>query len=147
MAITTPWSAEITRHQDKRDITVSGDGAPTPDGGHVRLHLGANVDPAKRQFIQGSIERLLRWTLNHLYQFTVAGSTQYVSAPWDNVTDGTIERDGTAPTTDDVIALGISGSFWTANPIGGNTARQGSHILEESVKQLAAYLLEISKDN
>ena len=139
MAITTPYSLELTKNNDARDA-VAGN---TPDsvGGKMKIFLGANVDPGKGQSIQGTLRNCLRYILNERGRFYTGSGTYSVYGPVGAVyNELTLNPSGTLGIGDDDVAVVVSGSFVSL-------AHGATHFIDETARQLMRVLLEKTKDN
>lgn len=139
MAITTPYSLQLTKNEDARDA-VAGN---TPDGvgGTIKIFLGANVDPSKGQSIQGTLRNCLRYILNERGRFYTGAGTYSVFGPVGSTyNDLTLNPTGTLGIGDDDVAIVITGSFVSL-------AKGATHFIDETARQLMRVLLERTKGN
>ena len=142
MAIVAPWSASLTRDDDKRDVVIDEGGDPSPITNYMKLHLGANALPDKRTAISGDIEALRRFMLRYIQGSYSGGNVMFVG-PLYNCKDSTIvARAPAEPPEADDIAIVISATF-----VGdGTSTGAGSHFYNETSRQLSQVFLEHTKD-
>ena len=70
MAIPVPWTAALSRDEDKRDVILDNTGDPSYDQDRIKLHIPANADPTKRTSIIAGIEKLKSWFLAYMQAIT-----------------------------------------------------------------------------
>lgn len=145
MAIQVPWSAELTRDEQKRDAVII-DG--TADGSHVlgklKLFIGRNTGD-KRQTLAGSAQALRRYWLARMRGVRSdeigSGTTVFVKGPLTGAAEINIVANSGVP-TDDQIAFCVSGEF-ISSPADDGDATQ---FFAETALQLIEVFLEQSAD-
>jgi hypothetical protein len=141
--ITAPYSLELGPHEDARDA-VAGITVDTV-AGKMKIFLGADVPPDKRQSIVGSFHALYRRLMNHVASGGATGNgTICVFGPWASATSGNTKiEQGTTNVTAGDVAIVCSGTF----PSGFAAEKGQSHFYRETFDQLVEVFLENTKDN
>jgi len=140
MAITTPYGLELARNDDARDVVA--DALPAPSAGKLKIYLGANIDPAKRQSIHGTLTLMFNALMaEHLRSYSGSGTCSVYAPVGATVMDVTIEKTGIMGITDDDVAIVVAGNFLDA------AHKAATHFYEETFEQLLEVLLENTKDN
>lgn len=135
MAITTPYSLELQLDQDAKDV-VAG---TTTDivTQKMKVFLGANVPPQRRQAYIGTLKAAFAHLLTEAGSSTSSGA-KVVFGRWDSGSSGNF-----------TVALGVTGI--TADDIAiivsGNVTFHRSGLSDETFKQLTNVLLEKTKGN
>jgi hypothetical protein len=141
--ITVPYSLELSAHQDAK-AAVAGTTVDTVSG-KMKIFLGADVQPDKRQSIVGSFHALYRRLMNHVASGGATGNgTICVFGPWDSATSGNVQiEQGTTNVATGDVAVVCSGTF----PSGFAANKGATHFYQETFDQLVEVFLENTKDN
>ena len=140
MAITVPWSAELTRLEDLRDVTLGSAGAAVAN--KMLLFLASGVDPGKRQQIVGQLE-MLRSAYHDKQGFKQSGD-HAVRIGYPGGDKGSVVIDA-GPIGSGQIGLMISSTFYTAGTPTGTA--EASQWFDETLTQLIQAYLQESVDN
>jgi len=137
MAITVPYSLDLGPHDDAKDAAEGSVPDTVPQ--HMKIYLGANVDPTRMQSVVGSLQAVYRYMMSEDFKSNIGAATRAGYAPWESASamDVTMES-GVTGITDDHVAIIVSGNF----DQGGRT-----HFYTETFNQLVNVLLEKTKDN
>jgi len=141
MAITTPYGLELARNDDSRDAVA--DAIPNPTNGKMKIYLGGNIDPGKRQSIHGTLTLMFNALLEEHLRHYGGAATCAIYGPLGATAmkDIAINKTGVTGIDDDDVAITVSGNFLTLGRQGG------THFLQETFGQLLEVLLENTKDN
>jgi len=135
MAITTPYSLELSQDQDAKDAIASTTASVVAQ--KMKIFIGANVLPHRRQAYIGTLKAAFAKLLTEQGGNTNA-SAKVIYGDWQAGSNGNflIEADIGSVTADDVAII-VSGSF--------QFHRSG--LSDETFKQLINVLLEKTKGN
>ena len=138
--ISTPYGVELKRNEDAKHATE--DAIPNPTAGHLKLFLGADVDPSKGQSIQGTLRSCFNTLMAEHYRGYGGAATCAAYAPLGGTAmDVTINTTGITGIGDGDVAITVAGDFLAQG-------KQGSTgFLDETFEQLLEVLLENTKDN
>ena len=145
MPIQVPWSAELTRDEQKRDAVIFDGDA---DGSFVidkcKLFIGANAED-KRQTLVGNAKALRRYWLARMRGVRSdeigSGTSVHVKGPIVGCAELNIVASAGVPTDDD-MSLSIGGNF-ISGPTDDGDATQ---FFAETALQLIEVFLEQSAD-
>ena len=137
MAITTPFSVELTKNEDAISIV---EGAVVDSVAEkLKVFLGVNVNPGSPQVYIGTLKACFRHAMNERFKNTASAGAAYIHGDWQNASAGNIQISTLAVTVgDDDVAISVAGNFET---------QAATHFYTETFDQLIDGLLERTKDN
>jgi hypothetical protein len=140
--ITVPYSLELSAHQDAK-AAVAGTTVDTVSG-KMKIFLGADVIPSRRQSIVGSLRACFNRVLNDEARGNPGASTICAFGPWASATSGNVQiEQGTTNVAAGDVAIVCSGTF----PSGFAANKGATHFYQETFDQLIEVFLENTKDN
>lgn len=135
--ITTPYSLELTRDEDAKSATAGT--VSDIVAGKLKIFIGANADPAKRQQYRGTLTNCFRNLMNERAKREIT-TNLVASGNWLNAKDGNITlATTTGGITANDVAVVASSSF--------DSAPGATHFYDETFNQLLEVLLENTKAN
>ena len=139
MAITTPYGLELGRDDDAGDAVA--DTFPNPSAGKMKIFLGTNIDPSKRQSINGTLICCFNKLMgSHLRQYAGAAACAAYAPLGGTEMDVTINKTGITGIGDNDVAITVAGDFLSLG-------RQGSTgFYKETFEQLLEVLRENTRD-
>jgi hypothetical protein len=129
MTLVANQSFVLGKDEDSKDVTQAT-GAPTIGVDDIGIHLNTNVTLYARTSTAGAIRVLRRWLVDNLATISSAGNA---SIP---LTGSKASVVTTVPATDSVAL------YW-----GSNVPTNGSHFIDETVKQLEGVIREATAGN
>lgn len=136
MAITTPYSLELTANENTKDAVAGA--VVTVVAGHLKIFLGSAVDPGKRQQYVGSLRACYRKLITDDEK---EGTTGDLVAYGDALS----ARDGNITIAADTLGVGAGDVAIVKSSSFAASGR--THKMTETFNQLINALLENSKDN
>ena len=140
--ITVPYSLELSAHQDAK-AAAAGIAVDTV-AGKMKIFLGADAIPSRRQSIVGSLRACFNRLLNDEARGDTGAATICAFGPWASATSGSVTVEGgTTNVGAGDVAIVCSGTF----PSGFAANKGASHFYQETFDQLIEVFLEYTKDN
>ena len=135
MAITTPYSLELTADEGAKNAVAGA--VATAVAGKMKIYLGTNVSPGRRQQYVGVLKAAYVFFKNQKGSKEDT-SVKAIIGDWQTGSSGSFSFEaGITGITVESVALVIDGAF----------PSNRSHLADETFKQLINVLLEKTKNN